>query len=240
VLGIKAAAARFLTPWIWRAFPGRRLLSLRRYADAELDSGWQLLRALPHFEDPTVRSCLFCHALEEFGHARLFEELLERGGGGLLSRTVHGREPLLPERPTDEERSDFLAYFHVGEREVFGDFSALSRAPLDPALREVFARIVREEEGHDEGALALLKRTDGGKDQRWRLLRQRWRRDWEGTMRFLRRADGPLFVSLAVVYYALGGFFYRGLRRRMELGREQQLDILREQVHAHAVATRAS
>jgi hypothetical protein len=242
MIGLDRLTARYLTPLLWRAFPSRRLAALQRFSATELDSGWQLLNALPHFRDPGDQSRLFDQALEEIGHAELFEAELKRQSEGWWAQKVRARKSLIPARPRPEDLRDFLAFFYVGESDSFRGFQALAAAPLGDDLTAVFRTILADEAGHDSDALELLRKSaePGGVGLPWLVLRQRLRRWKDDLMRALRRTDGPIFASLTVVYFALGGFFFRSLRRRLELPREEQLRLLQDQVADHIDSLRAS
>lgn len=221
---------------LWRLLPRGRERALERFAATEFDSAWQLLRAIPGLPRPEDRALLFRHALEELEHAGMFEALRRGGDGAAPRRAAAERAPLLPARPSREELLGFLAFFHAGESAIAARFRALAAAPwMDPALRGTLEAIGRDEDGHDDGVLRILRREAGPGASLGALLRRQRARLWRAELaRWTPAPDALVALLLAAVYAAAARALRGPVARRLSLDRAAQLEIFRRQAAGHA------
>lgn len=223
---------RFVNPIVWRIAPKRKLAALQEFSDTELDSGWQSIYALKHLNDPKAKAALFLHAVEEFYHADLFAHLQSSYADAPLNQPVFTREAVLENAEDRDAMLDFLVEVYVGEQEINGDFAVYAGAPVDKEIRELFLRIKKEEEGHEELSRELLLRFAGGDETRlsWLIFRKRLSFAYKRYARFMQNVGHVmLHVWLGIFYFTLGWFFFGMLRRRLRFDRAVQAEILREQ-----------
>lgn len=221
----------FLVPALWRIFPRREAAAMLEYSQTELDSAWQGLYALESIEDSKLRSALFTHALEEFYHADLFRRLYDSYGFGHSDLPVKPRQAVL-KREDSRGVLDFLAYLHVGEREVSSDFQAYARAWIKKGPSDLFQKIRSDEAGHVDDSVAMLEALPGVTkgEVRWALLKAGWDfrfRKFSQLMDLIGKF--PLRILLLAIYLLFGGFVSRSARTRLKLSREQQTALALEQ-----------
>lgn len=224
---------RLVTPLVWRWSEKRKLAALQEFSDTELDSGWQSLYAIERIDDPQAKAELFQHTLEEFYHAEMFSHLLHSYSNAPLNRPAFAREAILAPKGDRAALLEFLTQVYVGEAEINRDFVVYAGARVDAPIRELFGRIKKDEEGHEEVSWNLMLRYC--EQDVWRLrrvlLRKRlahfWKRYVKASQFF---GNTVLSAQLTLVYFLLGGFFFIPLRRRMALDRATQLGILRQQL----------
>lgn len=224
--------ASHLTPLVWKLAPRRRAAAMREYALIEKDSGCQLLDALDLVEDPGIRAELFQQVLEEFHHADLFEGACRALADAPVGTPVITRDSLLAPDAGPADLLDLTAYVHVGEAAVDLDFAEYARAPLDREISRAFARARADEHQHVEDSRRLLARFDGGVPGRAAraLLKARLLRGWRSYLRTMRAVgELPLAALLAALYAAAGPLMRGASRRRLELGRDEQLELFRAQ-----------
>lgn len=224
--------ARHLTPLVWRLSPRRRAQAMREYALIEKDSGCQILDALDLVPDPATRAELFQQVLEEFHHADLFEGACRELSDSPVGTPVVTRDALVAPGAGPEALLDLVAYVHVGEAAVDEDFGDYARAPLDREIARAFARARADEHHHVADSARLLARFDGGDPSkaRWALLKARLLRGWRSYVQAMRVVgELPLAVLLAALYAVAGPLMRGASRRRLELGRDAQLEIFRAQ-----------
>jgi bacterioferritin (cytochrome b1) len=149
---------RILRPlhrWVWRDVD-RRARKLLAFAEVETDGGRDILRAAEVTPDPLLRRLYLEHAIDELRHGDLFRE---RGSALLQGRPAatglfsgaplpggHGLDDLRVDQEPDHR---LLAFLHVAEKAAAGRF-ALYRQMVDddPATREIFEHILRDEVFH--------------------------------------------------------------------------------------------
>ncbi len=223
---------RFVTPLIWRLFPGRKLRAIQRFSVTEKDSGCQLLYCISLTDDPELRTYLFQHVIEELFHAEIFEELCRDESDKHLYIELLPRIGLLPEHPGPAEIADFFAYVHVGEQAVNRDFLVYSRSRFDPALKAVFRRAGLDEGHHEVDTQVIFERLAGGKRAyQVRLARARILRSWRLFAEAMKSVGVvPMTAMLSLIYFLLAPLAVPGARRRLELPEEEQLRLFREQV----------
>lgn len=224
---------KLLTPLVWRVSEKRKLDALQEFSDTELDSGWQSLYTLEKIDDPKAKAELFQHSLEEFYHAEMFASLLQSYANAPRNRAAFAREAMLSDNADRAALLDFLAQVYVGEAEINRDFVVYANTNVDSPIRELFGRIKKDEEGHEEVSWDLMLRYADGKvwRLRWILLRKRLAHMWKRYVNATQAVGNlMLWTQLSLVYFLLGSFFFLTLRRRITLDRATQLDILRQQL----------
>jgi len=199
--------------WIW-SDPGRRARKLLSFAAVEADGGRDLVRAAELTRDPLLRRLYLAHALDECRHARLFRgrgvELLNdhppNSGNSIyqadwLAPGERGLDDLQVEREHD---GDLLAFLHLSERAAARSFAQYRDAlPNDPATREVFEKVLRDEEFHMNYTRAQLSRIEPEK-QRLYIWRARLSRLWKGYLRLAMALAGMISgVVLRVIYFVV-------------------------------------
>jgi hypothetical protein len=228
---------RFLTPIVWRLSEKRKLAALQEFSDIELDSAWQSLYGMERVEDPRAKAELFLHSLEEFYHAEMFSKLLNSYSNAPLNRVAFSREAILSTGKRGTARNDemlnFLMQVYVGESEINQDFLVYANSNIDHPIRELFNRIKKDEEGHEELSWNLLLSYANNNAGRLRRLhlKKRFQHAYKRYANFM-QIVGNLFlgIKLTVIYFLLGGLFASFLRKRLALNRDEQLLILLQQL----------
>ncbi len=185
---------RLLRPlhrWVW-ADPRRRAEKLLRFAETEAEGGRDIARAAELTGDALLRRLYLRHALDEQRHAALFRS---RGRALLASLPANGSPAmqanwLAPgERGLDGLRVDgegvgaLLAFLHLSEKAAASRFATyIGVLDLDPATRDVFADVLRDEAFHMNYTRAQLKRVSP-RHHGLRLWAARLSRLWKGYLR---------------------------------------------------------
>ena len=195
---------------IW-SHPGRRARKLLRFAEVERDGGRDLVRAAELTNDPILRKLYLAHARDEARHARLFRnrgvELLhdrpmETGASALraewLAPGERGLDDLRIERVGD---GPLLAFLHLSEKAAAKSFDAYRYAlPDDPTTRQVFERVLRDEEFHMNYTRAQLSRIEPER-QKMLIWRARFSRLWKGYLRLATALAGMISGVVLTVFY---------------------------------------
>jgi len=218
---------RLLMPlhrWVWRD-ASRRARKLLRFSRTEADGGRDLARAAELTGDPLLRRLLLRHAQDEFRHAELFATR----GRALLHETARSAAAPRPleanwlapgERGLDALRVDgtravpLLAFLHLSEAAAAGRF-ALYRELLDhdPATRDVFSNVLRDEEFHMTYTRKQLARLVPARQGR-ALWRARASRLWKAYLRVAAAVAGVLgAIVLTIQYFVLVPPFALAARR---------------------------
>jgi len=226
---------RFFTPLVWRLFPDRKRDALQEFSMIEKDSGCQLLSAMDHVHDPKLQAIFFQQVLEEFHHADLFDRACTAYSDAPLDIPVITRDELIDPAGGPKAVLDLVSYVHVGESAVNDDFGAYTRAPIDTRIRGVFKAASEDEAGHVESSRELLTELASGDDRKVRraLFMSRVKRGWRSYVRSMRHiGEWPLAILLSVLYFLAGPLVIMPLRRRLDLPRQQQLQILSSQLRS--------
>jgi hypothetical protein len=226
---------KYATPLVWKAFEARKLAALQDFSDTELDSGWQSIYTFSKISDPKTKAELLMHALDEFYHADLFNNLLHSYASSPLHRPIFSRKTILDEDVSKASILDFLAQVFVGEHEINRDFKIYSEANIDPSIRTLFQNIKRDEEGHEEVSWDLMLRYADGNVLKLRclLLYNRLKLAFARYEKFSQLiGDKMLSVLLSGIYFLGGALFSVSIRSRLKLDRAAQLEIFREQMKA--------
>ena len=197
--------------WVWH-HPGRRALKLLQFGEVEADGGRELARAAELTSDPLLRKLYFRHARDECRHAGLFRgrgvEILQGLSLGANSR-IHEAQWLAPgERGLDDLRVErerdgaLLAFLHLSEKAAARSFTQYRDALFDdPATRQVFEDVLRDEEFHMNYTRAQLSRIEPER-QRIFIWRARFSRLWKAYLRLATALAGMISsVVLALIYF---------------------------------------
>jgi rubrerythrin len=178
--------------WVWRD-AARRAHRLLRFAEVEDDGGRDLVRAAELTPDPRLRRLYLRHAKDERRHAGIF---YQRGIELLRESAPDGAAPwqadwLSPgERGLDDVEIEadrdgpLLAFLHLSESAATRQFADYRDAVgRDTATREVFEKIIRDEEFHMNYTRRELARV-APERQNSLLWKARLGRVWKAYLRF--------------------------------------------------------
>jgi hypothetical protein len=228
---VRQFLARIVTPLVWRWSPRRQAEAMREYSLIEKDSGCQIMDALNLVREPKTRAQLFQQVLEEFHHSDLFEDVCHSLAQSPVGTPVITRDALVGMEPGPNAVLDLIAYVHIGEAAVDQDFRAYAKAPLNPEIAKAFARAGADEHNHVADSRRLLTPFSGGSARRetWAVAKARALRLWRTYLKTMSRIGEVPLSALLTVLYAAAGPLRGACRRRLEMGRDSQLEILREQ-----------
>jgi rubrerythrin len=197
--------------WVW-ADLDRRLRKLLTFADVETDGGRDILRAAEITTDPLLRRLYLEHAIDELRHGDLFRERGTALFRALRNRRAvrfsgnplpggHGLDDLDIQGQPDHR---LLAFLHVAEKSAAGRF-AIYREMVDddPATREIFEQILRDEVFHMNYSYAQLTRLKPDTYRR-HVWHARAKRIWNRYLR-VAAAIAALIGNtvLTLVYFVL-------------------------------------
>jgi rubrerythrin len=187
---------------------------LQQFSVTEGDSAWQILHAYKEVHGPETRAKMFQHALEEVHHASEFERVAMRFTLAPPARPRPKRIPIYDPSTEKQALVHFLAFAHVGEQDVFNQFSSYAAAVGDEEVRDVFLESKRDEQGHVGLTLQMLRRTaPTDRLSSMTILRVRLRRLYEGWLRFSAFiGHGPTGTLLSVLYLTSGAVLSRWCR----------------------------
>jgi rubrerythrin len=211
-----------LQRWVWRDAI-RRGYRLLRFAEVEADGGRDLARAAELTPDPKLRLLYLRHAQDEQRHADIFR----RRGTELLRahpwQAAAAWQPdwLAPgERGLDDVTVEagrdgpLLAFLHLSEAAAARSFLSYRAAVRnDPATRDVFGTILKDEEFHMTYTRHELARV-APKRQGWLLWKARLGRVWKGYLRIAIGIAGMMgAIVLTLQYFILLPLFAWAAKR---------------------------
>ena len=196
----------------WRMQPGSLASTLGRFSEVEADSAWHFARAADFLQRPEHRAAMLATALEETHHAFLFRKIASRSGArhgssGLARKTLVASAADIP---------GFLAYSHISEGLVHGEFCAIAAASGDRAVADVLDAISTDESGHEDGAEQMLHEIVPAETLKRAMRKARWRRRWDDWMHVahtIGKLNAMLWLSL--IYLILGGLAAPLCRQRL-------------------------
>lgn len=232
-LSFQVLIIKFVTPYIWKYFPERKLNSLRYFSTVEKDSACRFMQYVPLMEDPKLKNEVFQHALEEFHHASMFEELVKKINNSYINIEIAPRKFIITEKSTKEELLNAYAYAHVGEDSINKDFWAYNNQKFDPLVRKTFAKISIDEKRHagsSDHVLMGLCQSERSLYSRVILKAKfkRWYEQYSVTMKSV--GEIQLNLMLKLVYFFVGPIALMSLRNRLDLSTEAQLAVFKEQI----------
>ncbi len=240
ILRLTSSIKAKITSLCWSLFPSKLEHKIHQLSLVEYDSCWQLLQAIPHFQDNHIRSKLFSNALEELQHGHLFSNFQKQHSNQLISSATLAKIPIINSQSTKNELYDFLIFFYLSEISAIKKYKIFSFFSTNVSLKNIFVKIISDETGHEAACLSLLNRMeikDG--EFSWRLRRQKWFRFKNSFFRSLQKADWPIYIILVILYFVFGFFTHNSFKKRIALSRELQLDIFNKQISDHISSVRA-
>lgn len=209
---------RFLRPlhrWVW-ADPRRSADKLLRFAMTEADGGRDIARAAERTQDALLRRLFLRHATDEQRHAKLFRargrailaDLASNAGargGSFEANWLAPGERGLDDLAVDKESEDaLLAFLHLSEKAAARRFAVYHHVlTADPATRDVFRDVLKDEAFHMNYTLTQLKRVSP-RAYGARLWWARLSRLWKGYLRIASAIANVMGgVVLAVQYFVI-------------------------------------
>ncbi len=221
-------AIRMVLPITWLPSKKRTATQLQRFSVTEADSAWQILYTLDHLDDPQLRCKVLQHALEEVHHANEFDRVSREYCPELPEKPICERQPLFLVEKGKQGLIDFVAYAHVGEKDVFDQFDSYAAAIGECEAQSVFREAKLDEEGHVGLCMGILKTlVDGDEAARSVVRKTRWRRLYETWLRGGHAmGDTMLGVLLSAVYLTFGVLMTWSCRSRLrDSGRPSTLKL---------------
>jgi hypothetical protein len=234
---------RLLRPlhrWVW-SDARRRADKLLRFAETEADGGRDIARAAERTKDGLLRRLYLRHAMDEQRHASLFrmrgrailaalddEGAADRFEANWLSPGERGLDDL----EVDKENEDtLLAFLHLSEKAAARRFAVYYDVlSVDPATRDVFGDVLKDEAFHMNYTLSQLKRVSPRKHG-IRLWWARLTRVWKGYLRVASAVANVMGgIVLAVQYFAILPMFALLAKRAARRERLGWVDTRGEQV----------
>jgi len=206
--------------WVWRD-PVRRGHRLLRFAEVEADGGRDLARAAELTGDARLRRLYLRHAQDEQRHADIFRRrgaellLAHKGEAGWQPDWLAPGERGLDDVKVERDRDGaLLAFLHLSEAAAAKGFGTYRHAVGDdPETRDVFARILKDEDFHMKYTRHELARVAPSK-QGWLLWKARLGRLWKGYLRFAVALGGLMGgVLLTLQYFILLPVFALAAKR---------------------------
>lgn len=194
--------------WVW-GDAGRRAQWLLRFAEVEADGGRDLVRAAELTGDPRLRRLYLRHAKDEQRHADIFRKRgLELLGANPASDASAPGDWLTPgERGLDDVNVEagrdgsLLAFLHLSEKAAARQFATYRDAVgADSDTRDVFQRILRDEEFHMNYTRAELARV-APERQKKLIWKARLSRLWKAYLRFAVALAGLIGTLLLAIQY---------------------------------------
>ncbi len=228
-MSVRKLIIRAMLPLIWKTSRKRTANGLQRFSVTESDSAWQILYASEIVDDPELRAKLFHHALEEIYHATEFNRVSLAYSNVPMSSLLPERKPLCKLENGKEGLLDFIAYAHVGEKDVFDQFTSYSAAIGRCDAQSVFDNAKEDEKGHVELTMEiLLNELRLEKLIKKKILKARFTRSYETWLRFSKvLGEIPSEIILSIIYYFSGIFLSYICRRR--IARSYEIERLSSQ-----------
>lgn len=222
-----------ITPIVWRLSPNRKIQALQEFSLIEKDSGNQLFHCINLIKDPQIKAELFQHVLEEFCHADLFESLVREYSAHYLNVSIIPREYFLKSNADIEKIVEFYSYAHVGESDVSKDFLIYGRSAFDNKIKKTFARIGADENRHEVGTGDILLKLCANKKSVYfkYIFKSHLKRKWKQLEAQLKSlGQFQLTLILSMIYFILGPFIYKNLKKGLDGSSNSQLNILKSQI----------
>lgn len=222
-----------ISPLVWKWFPARKVHALRRFAAIERDSAFRFLQYTPHMYSVPNRVDMFIHALEEFHHADLFENQVDKLDRNYVPHSISGRKFVITESSSAEEIAKAYGYAHIGETYINKNFFAYNNPRMPSDLRNLFSKIAKDELRHAHATdRILMSLCDQNKKSYETIVNNaKWKRRYEEYANFMTKfGQVDLKIIFAFTYFVFGALSVSSLRRRFRLDRTEQLEIFKSQV----------
>jgi len=171
---LRKLVIRALLPQAWGRDRHCAAASLKRFGNVEADSAWQYHQALCCSTDAELKRMLFENMLEEFDHADRFRQVANKLSSHRLYAANEERVQLI-EREGD--LAPFLAYVHLSEKDIHGQFETYAKVCGIKEVANVFSSVREDEANHEAQARRFLLLAAGSEAAATRaILRARLRR----------------------------------------------------------------
>jgi len=200
---------RFVAPFVWRS-ETKTTEKFRNFSATEAGSALDMLKAAELEKDPRRRRLFFRHALDEARHSNYFRDQAKS-----MDPDFHGRDGKYNLIHATRQNlyqnlclTEFMAFVHIAEKRGESHFrSLMPHFKHRPAIYDMFARIVKDEQFHVRYSKRILDEwSREGRDsevkaaQRKILLNRAW-----GAWRRQGRRLGDLTsrVVLKIAYFII-------------------------------------
>ena len=203
---LRRVSIRLVLPLLWRSSQRRTAQRLTSFSATEMDSAWQILRAMGGTADPKLRSRMFQHALEDVHHASEFSRIAGKLEARPRVQPRPARIQIYKGAQEPNALRDFMAFAHVGEHDVARQFQAYAAAIGNVDARDVFLQNWQDEKRHAGLTLQLLRRTSATPaDAKWAIRKVRLQRLYETWLRASAViGEWPPRIVLSVLYLLAG------------------------------------
>jgi rubrerythrin len=203
ISALRGLLVRTVMPFRWKRDHHHAAQALKRFGDVEADSAWQYLRALRMTDDVELRRMLFENVIEELKHSDLFYGAAHSLAARRIRSIDQARTPLIGDQ---KGMAGFLAFAHVSEKAIHGQFDSYAASCSLPEVAQVFCAISADEAGHESEARAHLERVAGTASVARRAI---WaahaKRGYESWMRLVEPIGGIVFLVLFGILFLLLG-----------------------------------
>lgn len=196
-----------------------------RFAETEADGGRDIARAAELTQDALLRRLYLRHAVDEQRHAKLFRargraifaELTQSNDSGFQTNWLAPGERGLDDLNVDSESTDsLLAFLHLSEKAAARRFAVYHAVlDVDPATRDVFTDVLRDEAFHMNYTYSQLKRVSP-KRHGLRLWYARLTRLWKGYLRIASAIANVMGGVMLTIQYFLFLPIFAFLAKRAE------------------------
>ena len=198
---------RFVVPFVWRS-EAKTTAKFRGFSATEAGSALDMLKAAELEKDPRRRRLFFRHALDEARHSNYFRDQARNiepdvtAGEGKYNLIHATRQNLYQNLCL----MDFVAFVYIAEKRGEAHFRSLMSYFKDrPAIHDMFARIVKDEQFHVRYSKRLLdewSREGRGGEVKTALRNIQLNRAWGAWRRQGRRlGDLTSRLVLRIAYF---------------------------------------
>lgn len=232
-MNLQTFIIRYATSIIWRLSPERKIRALRSFSMVEKDSACRFMKYVTILDKPELKKDVFQHALEEFHHSSMFDQLVKQLNNTHVNIEVNPKKFLIQEDASLSDVIEAYAYAHVGEEAINKNFWAYNNPKFERIVRSVFAKISIDEKRHAEASDDVLLTLCQGDMRRYNQLcrqakRKRWYEEYSVVMK--RVGEFQLNLVLGLVYFIVGPLVTLTLKSRLDFSKEKQLKVFKEQI----------
>lgn len=198
---------RFMAPFVWRS-ERKTTAKFRSFSATEAGSALDMLKAAELEKDPRRRRLFFRHALDEARHSNYFRDQARNMDPEFASRDgkynlIHATRQNLYQNLC---LTEFVAFVYIAEKRGEAHFRSLMTHFKDqPAVYDMFVRIVKDEQFHVRYSKRLLKEWSGAGragEVRAALRKIQLNRAWGAWRRQGRRlGDLTSRLALKIAYF---------------------------------------
>jgi rubrerythrin len=198
---------RFVAPLVWRS-ETKTATKFRGFSATEAGSALDMLKAAELEKDPRRRKLFFRHALDEARHSNYFRDQARSvdpdfKSGGERYNLIHATRQNLYQNLC---LTEFMAFVYLAEKRGESHFRTLVTHFKDrPAIHDMFARIVKDEQFHVRYSKRILdewSREGRGSEVKAAIRKIQLNRAWGAWRRQGRRlGDLTSRLVLKVAYF---------------------------------------